>query len=66
MKMKDTNGKLIIQAFIDLLKMQDSGWVDYMWPKPASDKPAKKISYIRKAKMPTGETVFVGAGMYEE
>jgi cytochrome c len=66
MKMKDANGKLIIQAFIDAVKTQDSGWVEYMWPKPGSDKPAKKISYIRKVKMPTGETVFVGAGIYAE
>ena len=64
--MKDANGKLIIQAFIDALKTQDSGWVDYMWPKPGSDKPAKKISYIRKAKMPGGTLVFVGAGIYVE
>jgi cytochrome c len=65
-KMKDANGKLIIQAFIDLLKIQESGWVDYMWPKPGSDKPAKKLSYIKKAKMPNGATVFVGAGLYAE
>ena len=66
MKMKDANGKLIIQSFIDLLKTQDSGWVDYMWPKPGSDKPSKKLSYIRKAKMPDGGMVFVGAGIYAE
>jgi methyl-accepting chemotaxis protein len=66
MDMKDANGKLIIRAFIDALKTQDSGWVEYMWPKPGSDKPAKKISYIRKAKMPVGGTVFVGAGVYVE
>ena len=66
MKMKDTNGKLIIQAFIDALKTQDSGWVEYMWPKPGSDKSAKKISYVRKAKIPNGATIFVGAGIYAE
>jgi methyl-accepting chemotaxis protein len=66
MKMKDANGKLIIQAFINLLKTQESGWVDYMWPKPGSDKPSKKLSYIKKAKIPNGETVFVGAGIYAE
>ena len=35
-----------------------------MWPKPGSEKPAKKLSYIRKVKMPDGGTVIVGAGMY--
>ena len=66
MKMKDANGKLIIQAFIDALKNQDSAWVEYMWPKPGSDKPAKKMSYIRKVKMPKGGTVIVGAGIYAD
>jgi hypothetical protein len=37
-----------------------------MWPKPRSKKPAKKISYVRKAKMPTGVVVFVGAGIHAE
>jgi len=26
----------------------------------------QKISYVRKAKIPNGETVFVGAGIYAE
>ena len=66
MKMKDANGKLFIQSFIDALKTQDSAWVEYRWPKPGSDKPAKKVSYIRKVKMPTGRTVIVGAGIYAD
>ena len=65
-KMKDPNGKLVIQSFIDLLKTQDSGWVDYMWPKPGSTKPSKKLSYIKKAKMPDGGMVLVGVGIYPE
>ena len=65
MKMKDADGKLIIQSFIDALKTQDSAWVEYMWPKPGSNRPAKKISYIRKVKMSAGGTVIVGAGIYE-
>ncbi|MBZ0159795.1 MAG: cache domain-containing protein [bacterium] len=64
--MKDANGKLWMRAFIETAKTRGSGWVDYMWPKPGTDKPSKKISYIKKAKMPDGKMVFVGAGMYVE
>ncbi|WP_337287003.1 cache domain-containing protein [Candidatus Methylomirabilis sp.] len=64
--MKDANGKLWMRAFIETAKTRGSGWVDYMWPKPGTDKPSKKISYLKKAKMPDGKMVFVGAGMYVE
>jgi cytochrome c len=64
--MKDANGKLWMQAFIETAKTKGSGWVDYMWPKPGEDKPSNKMSYIKKAKMPDGEMVMVGAGIYVE
>lgn len=64
--MKDAKGKAFIREFIETAKTKGSGWVDYMWPKPGEDKPSKKISYIKKAKMPDGEMVIVGAGMYVE
>jgi cytochrome c len=63
---KDANGKLWTREFIETAKTKGSGWIDYMWPKPGEDKPSKKISYIKKAKMPDGETVIVGAGIYVE
>ncbi len=63
---KDANGKLFARAFIETAKTNGSGWVDYMWFKPGEDQPSKKISYIRKAKMPDGEMVIVGAGIYIE
>ncbi len=64
--MKDVNGKLWMQEFIETAKTNGSGWVDYMWFKPGEDQPSKKISYIKKAKMPDGEMVIVGAGIYVE
>jgi hypothetical protein len=43
------------------LKLKDrDGW-DYWWPKPGEEKPSKK-----RAKMPSGELVIVGAGIYGE
>jgi methyl-accepting chemotaxis protein len=63
--LKDANGKPIVRSFIDLLKTKNSGWVDYVWPKPGQTKPSKKSSYVKKAKLGK-ETVYVGAGFYTE
>ena len=63
MDLKDANGKAFIREFIDTAN-KGSGWVDYMWPKPGEEKPAKKSAYVRSTKMPDGETVLVGAGVY--
>jgi cytochrome c len=62
--MKDANGKTFMREFVETAKTKGSGWVDYMWPKPGEKKPSKKVSYIKRAKMPNGETVLVGAGIY--
>ena len=64
--MKDAKGKSLIREFIKTANTKGSGWVDYWWPKPGEDKPSKKISYIKKAKMPSGAFVIVGAGIYSE
>ena len=63
--LKDANGKPIVQLFIDLLKNKDSGWVEYMWPRPGETKPVKKSTYLKKAKLGK-ESVYVGAGFYAE
>jgi cytochrome c len=64
--MKDANGKTFMREFIETAKTKGSGWVEYMWPKPGEKKPSKKLSYIKRAKMPNGETVLVGAGTYKQ
>jgi len=61
---KDANGKAFMREFVETAKTKGSGWVDYMWPKPGEKSPSKKLSYIKKAKMPNGEMVLVGAGIY--
>ncbi len=65
LELKDANGKAITREFLDLLKTKDSGWVDYMWPKPGQTKPSKKSSYVKKAKLGK-DIVYVGAGFYAE
>ena len=62
--LKDANGKPVVQEFIDTANTKGSGWIEYMWPKPGQTTPSKKMSYVKKAKMPDGELVIVGAGIY--
>jgi len=61
---KDANGKAFLREMIETAKTKGSGWVDYMWPKPGEKSASKKLSYIKRAKMPSGEMVVVGAGIY--
>jgi ABC-type amino acid transport substrate-binding protein len=62
---KDANGKLVIREMIEMLRDKDSGWMEYMWPKPGATTPSKKMSYVRK--LHGGEkTLYVGAGVYLE
>jgi methyl-accepting chemotaxis protein len=63
--LKDANGKAFMREFIETAK-KGSGWVEYMWPKPGEKKPSKKLSYIKQAKIPKGEPILVGAGIYTE
>jgi cytochrome c len=62
--MKDTNGKTFMREFVETAQTKGSGWVDYMWPKPGEKTASKKLSYVKMAKMPNGEAVVVGAGIY--
>ena len=62
--LKDANGKAFMREFIETAKTRGSGWVDYMWPKPGEKSPSKKLSYVKRTKMPDGEMVIVGAGAY--
>jgi methyl-accepting chemotaxis protein len=43
---KDPTGKLFSIELRDMSKQKGGGFVDYLWPKPGSDKPQPKLSYI--------------------
>ncbi len=58
---KDPTGKRLFVAFVDVVKNQGSGFVDYLWPKPGSDNPVPKLSYV-KGFQPWGWVV--GSGVY--
>ncbi len=46
-RIKDPDGKLLFKAFDDIAKKKGEGFVDYKWPKPGSDKPVDKISFVK-------------------
>jgi signal transduction histidine kinase len=61
--MKDAQGKYLVREIIKTVQSSDSGWVEYMWPKPGESIPTQKSAYVRKA-MIDGEPYGVGAGVY--
>ena len=54
--LKDTDGTYLIK---DLVGVEDSGWIDYKWPNPITNKIEDKSSYVEKL----GD-YFVGVGVY--
>jgi methyl-accepting chemotaxis protein len=58
---KDPNGKFLFVEFVDTVKKSGAGPVSYMWPKPGSDQPVQKVSYV-KGFEPWGW--IIGSGVY--
>ncbi len=58
---KDPNGKHLFVEFVNVCREHGEGFVEYMWSKPESDKPVRKISYVKEFK-PWGW--IVGSGIY--
>ena len=44
--LKDPTGKLFFQEMVNTVKTKGSGFVYYMWPKPGSDTPVQKVSFV--------------------
>jgi methyl-accepting chemotaxis protein len=57
----DPSGKKLFLAFVETVKRDGAGFVDYSWPKPGATAPAPKISYVRGF-APWGW--IVGSGIY--
>jgi methyl-accepting chemotaxis protein len=57
----DPNGKKLFVAFVDEVRRNGAGFVDYEWPKPGSTEAVPKISYV-KGFEPWGW--IVGTGIY--
>lgn len=44
---KDPKGKRLFVAFVEKVKAEGAGFVDYYWPKPGKTEPVPKISYVK-------------------
>ncbi|MBW7900246.1 MAG: methyl-accepting chemotaxis protein [Rhodocyclaceae bacterium] len=60
-EVKDPTGKLLFVEFVKVVKASGAGFVDYLWPKPGSDAPVPKTSYV-KGFEPWGW--IIGTGIY--
>jgi methyl-accepting chemotaxis protein len=58
---KDPNGKKLFVAFVDKVRADGAGFVDYLWPKPGEKDPVEKISYVKG--LPEWGWV-IGSGVY--
>lgn len=60
-KYKDTEGTQLFKEFIDKVKADGSGWVDYVWSHPKTNKQTPKTSYVKGI----GGDQLIGAGIYK-
>ena len=58
---KDPNGLALFKAFVNTVRQQGKGFVNYQWPKPGKDSPVDKISYVQGFE-PWGWVI--GTGIY--
>ena len=58
--LKNQDGSYFVRAMIDITKDGGSGWIDYKWPNPLTNKIEDKSAYVTKL----GEGYFVGVGVY--
>lgn len=66
MALRDAEGKLLVRDYIDLALRDGEGWTSYLWPEPdRSPLPLRKHTFVKKVVLSNGETLIVGAGLYE-
>ncbi|WP_149204284.1 methyl-accepting chemotaxis protein [Actinotalea subterranea] len=57
----DPDGKHLFVEFVDVVKAEGAGFVEYQWPKPGAEAPQPKVSYVAGYE-PWGWVV--GSGVY--
>ena len=62
-EMKDPNGLALFSAMVAVVRKDGKGFVAYQWPKPGSDKPVDKISFVQGFE-PWGWVI--GSGVYTD
>jgi methyl-accepting chemotaxis protein len=58
---RDPSGKALFMAFVETVRRDGAGFVAYQWPRPGSQQPVDKLSYV-KGFAPWGWVV--GTGLY--
>ncbi|TSE21032.1 Methyl-accepting chemotaxis protein 4 [Tepidimonas alkaliphilus] len=58
---RDPNGFALFRGFVDKVRSEGEGFVAYQWPRPGSDEPVDKLSYV-KGFAPWGWVI--GSGIY--
>lgn len=43
---KDQDGKYLVREMLEMARREGSGWIDYKWPNPATNKIEDKSTYI--------------------
>ncbi len=61
LELKDADGKFFIKAFIETAQSKGSGWVDYKWVNPQTNKIEDKSTYVQKV-----DDYFLGCGIYKQ
>ena len=57
---KDPDGKFILREFVNMVKTKGSGWVDYKFPNPKTNKIEEKTTYVEGL-----DGWVIGAGAYK-
>lgn len=55
--------KNLFQAFVEVCRRSNEGYVDYLWPKPGKSEPVPKISYVKHFKE---WDWIIGSGVYKD
>jgi cytochrome c len=61
----DSNGVYFVKDMINQAYNKDSGWVNYLYPKPGETTPVEKLGYFKKV-LVQGKYYIVGSGTYLE
>lgn len=61
-EMKDKKGGPLFSKFKEVAEKTGSGWVEYWWPKPGSEEPVLKNTFIMRV---PGQNMYIGAGYYK-
>ncbi len=57
---KSADGQMFVQKQIEIAK-KGSGWLEYDWMNPTSQKVQKKVSYVKKV----NDDFYVGSGIHQ-